>query len=95
MGSPYHRDIILCDCEQPEHQVIVRYDKVDDDQWPAELFFSVHLTKKPFWQRVAYSIRYILGRQSKYGAFDEVIVSPDEAKRLKNHIEEYLKIRSS
>lgn len=95
MGNTYHRDVILCDCETAEHQFIVRYDKLDDEKWPAELFLSVHLSKKPFWKRVAYSVRYILGRQSKYGAFDEVIVSVEDAHRLKNHIEEYIRIRSS
>ena len=74
-----HTELFLCECHSPEHQFIVRYWDEDDAK---EVYVDIHLTKAPFWQRVWYAIKYILGYQCKYGAFDEIILNPDDAERL-------------
>ncbi len=80
----YTRDILICDCSSEEHQLLIRYD--DNDETP-EVYVNVHLTKKPFWERVRYAIDYIFGRQSKYGAFDEVILGPQHITSLQSVVD--------
>lgn len=61
--------LIICECHNPEHQIIVYYDNEDN-----YAYLEYHLSKLPFWERLKYGIKYIFGYQSKYGAFDEIII---------------------
>jgi hypothetical protein len=47
----------------------------------------IHLNKRPFWERVNYGLKYIFGRQCRYGAFDEFIFNPDDLYKLENIVE--------
>jgi len=73
-------DVILCDCGCAEHQVLVR--AFDDEE---EVYLTIHLMKRSFWYRVKYGVKYIFGYKSRYGAWDEIILS-------KNHIPKLNKI---
>ena len=64
-------------------------DTIDDKVYPM-IYLHIHLAKRPFWQRVKYGISYILGRQCRYGAFEEMILNPDDAPKYEK-ISEYLK----
>lgn len=75
------KDILICDCHSPEHQLIIQYD--NDFKHPM-CYFHIHLNKRPFWERVKYGIKYILGRRCNYGAFDEFIFNPEDADKLQN-----------
>jgi hypothetical protein len=57
--------------------------KERDEQHPI-VYAHIHLAKRPFWQRVSYGLRYIFGRQCRYGAFDEFIFNPDDLPKLEN-----------
>jgi hypothetical protein len=50
----------------------------------------VHLNKKPILKRLKYAVQYLLGRKSRFGAFDEFIFNPDDAERLQEVVN-YLK----
>ena len=52
----------------------------DDDV--ANVYATIHLRKKSFWTRLKYGIKYIFGYQCRYGAFDEFIFNPNDARRL-------------
>ena len=80
-------DIIICECNSTEHQIVVQY--FDDGTYP-ECYLYIHLNKRPFIQRVIYGIKYIFGYQSKFGAFDEFIFDPKDADKVQQ-ISEYLK----
>ena len=92
-------DIVLCKCHSPEHQVIIQYE--NNQNFGSEVdqpmcYLYVHLNRLPFWQRVKYGIKYIFGRQSKYGAFDEFIINPKDVDKFKNivsHLQTYEKIK--
>ena len=73
------KDIIICECNSTEHQMVFLYD--EDDRYPI-CYAHIHLTKKPFWKRLKYGIMYIFGRQSRYGAFDEFIFNPSDTYKL-------------
>jgi len=61
----------------------------EDDDFPM-LYAHVHLNKKSFFQRLKYAVQYLLGRQSRFGAFEEFIFNPDDAERLQKAVD-YLK----
>jgi hypothetical protein len=54
------------------------------------VYIHTHLTKRPFWERVSYGLKYIFGYQCRYGAFDEFIINPDDTDGIEK-IVKYLK----
>lgn len=85
---PYEtHDIFICECHNTEHQMVVNY--ADDDGYPM-VYIHTHLNKRPFWERLKYGIKYIFGYQCRYGAFDEFIINPKDADKIKD-IVKYLK----
>jgi hypothetical protein len=53
-------------------------------------YVHVHLNRLPFWRRISYAIKYVFGRKSRYGAFDEFIFNAEDAERLQKVVD-YLK----
>lgn len=85
-------DILICDCHSTEHQMIVHYseDEYSDGTKHPLVYIHTHLNKRPFWERVKYGIKYIFGYKCMYGAFDEFIINPSDADKIKD-IVKYLK----
>ncbi len=75
-----HTDLLICQCQSPEHQIMFLW---DDDENPA-VYMEIHLNKLPFFKRLKYAIKYIFGYKCKYGAFDEVILKPEDAYKVKD-----------
>jgi hypothetical protein len=48
------------------------------------------LVKKSFWSRLKYGLKYIFGYKSRYGAWDEFILNPNDADKLQDVVD-YLK----
>ena len=71
--------ILVCECNSSQHQLLFRYFEDDTD---GEVYVETHLAKKPFFERLIYGIKYILGYQSRFGAFDEVILGPQHINSL-------------
>ena len=86
------RELIVCVCHSTEHQMVVNYseDEYTDGTKFHTVYIHTHLNKRPFWQRLKYGIKYIFGYQCRYGAFDEFIINPSDADKLKD-IVKYLK----
>jgi hypothetical protein len=76
------RTLFVCRCYSIEHSFVVSAD--DED-----LFIEVHLTSAPFWVRVKNAVRYVLGRKSKWGDFEEILLSPDQALDLGDRVVEW------
>ncbi len=76
------RTLYTCKCFSLEHSLFVCAD--DED-----LFIEIHLSPKPFWERVAKAFRYVLGQRSPYGDFDEVILGPEDALDLGDKLVEW------
>lgn len=72
-----HTDVIICSCASTEHQVVFRRDKT----YP-EVYMHVHLVKHSFWYRLKYGIKYIFGHKSRYGAWDEFILTQEHTNTL-------------
>jgi len=84
----FKEEIVICECGSVEHQIIFTYD--EDEYDDKEVYALIHLNKKPFWKRVSYGLKYIFGRQSNYGAFDEFIFNPKDVNKLQSLVD-YLK----
>ena len=80
-------ELFRCKCSSCEHLVIVNYWLDDKD---IEVYMSIHLAKERFFQRLLHAIRYIFGYRSKYGDFDEIILRPEDWKKMQD-IAEHLK----
>jgi outer membrane protein OmpA-like peptidoglycan-associated protein len=74
-------ELLLCQCGDPAHQLIMFYD--DDVEAPA-VYVSVHLSPEPnFFKRLWRGIKYVFfKKRSIYGDFDEIILRPSDAEKL-------------
>lgn len=79
------RKILICDCHNLEHQVSFWYDQDDDS-----LYIEPHLvTHRNFLKRLYIGIKYAFGYKSRYGEFDEIVLSPESQKELMQYLKKY------
>ena len=71
--------ILLCQCGDPHHQMILYYDK----ESPA-VYVAVHLNKElNFFKRLWVAFKYIFfKKRTIYGDFEEIILRPEDANKL-------------
>jgi len=75
--KPLAPDVLICSCNNSEHQVLLMRDK----NYP-EVYVHFHLVKRSFWYRLKYAIKYILGYKSRYGAWDEFVLNHTHVEKL-------------
>jgi hypothetical protein len=80
-------EVVICACFSPEHQFL--YTKSDD-----EVYIHPHLVKKSLWYRLKYGVRYILGRKSRYGAWDEIILDGSHAEQFQDIANHLLELKA-
>ena len=78
------RHLFICQCHCLEHQFVVSYfDDPSDPDWGRETYLNMHLSRnRSFWQRLTTAVYYVLGRQCRFGAFDEILLSPEQCAEL-------------
>ena len=76
------RTLYLCRCGSVQHSFVLTAD--DED-----VFLEIHLSPLPFWRRVVHAVRYVLGRRSEYGDFEEILLAPDEALDMGDRLVEW------
>ena len=82
--------IIVCECGDVAHQLVLSWFKPQTPMYYVSdeyVYLSVHLNKLPFWKRLKVAIQYLFGKQSKYGAFDEVIIDSSEYKKFQDMVD--------
>ncbi len=80
--SIYNKKLFVCECGSIEHQMVFMYEN-DEKHDIEEVYLEVHLNNyMGFWKRLVHGIKYIFGFQSKYGAFDSIILDPDDYKEF-------------
>lgn len=78
-------ELLLCKCGDVDHQCIIAY---DPDEKDPEVFLSIHLVREyNFFKRVGCALRYIFGKRSIYGDFDEILLRPIDAPKLRKVVE--------
>ena len=75
--------LFICSCCDIEHQLIVQVDEEEN-----ELYFNIHLTPLPFFERLWIAIKYIFGKKSKFGEFECLNLSKEDSIKLANLIYE-------
>lgn len=79
-------ELFICQCGDPSHQFIIAADK--DTIEGACAFVSVHLNREhSIFKRIWAAIKYVFGRRSIYGDFDEVIINPNDADKLQKVVD--------
>ena len=78
MDTKLERELFVCACGDVEHQFVIS--KFEDEP---EFFVEVHLSDSRFFRRLLIGLKYIFGKKSKYGAFEEIILNPEDVERLK------------
>jgi hypothetical protein len=74
------REYIECGCTSSEHSVRVTLDT--HPKYPA-VYIDVQLCRSHgFWGRLWLAVRYLFGRQCRFGHWDEVMVSGEEVRKL-------------
>jgi len=63
----------------------------DEDRRYDMLCVEMLLSSRGFFRRLKCAVKYLFGRSCKYGAFDEILLMPEEAKRLHDYISEHLR----
>ena len=78
-----------CSCGGDEHTIKFTLCKDPDDFC---IYVSVFLDQyNPLWKRIWLGIKYIFGYKSRYGHFGCWEMRDDDAKRLKDMCDEFLK----
>jgi hypothetical protein len=75
--------IVRCDCHSTEHElsIIPLYDW--DDIGTMFYSINVHLaTYDNFFKRIWLAIRYVFGYKSKYGHFEEILITDSDVVEL-------------
>lgn len=70
--------VIICDCESPEHQFILRKDSEDGEVWLESHLYS----HQNFFKRLWMGMKYAFGYKSRYGNFDCVIISKSDQQKI-------------
>lgn len=86
--SIMNHELFVCACGDIQHQFVISY--FDDDVLEKSLYVSVNLYRQSFFRRLWIGIQYIFGKQSIYGAFDEIILNEEDSERLRNLLSERL-----
>lgn len=82
MSTNPETKLILCSCHSPEHQIILTY-WPDDEPYEKTLFVEIHLvTYDNFFKRLWAGLRYAFGHHSRYGHWDELLLTTDEGKEV-------------
>ena len=92
MGKKHEdiQELFVCRCHDIHHQFVIS--TVDFDKHP-EVYLSVFLYRHGFFKRLMNGLRYILGHRSALGYFDEVILRPEDAPRLRKVVDMLEEVR--
>ena len=78
-----------CECGSDEHRLVFKYD-IEDEDWPLVTANAFLHHWYPWYKRVWIGIKYVFGYKCKYGHFDEFIMKPEDAERLRGLLDKWL-----
>lgn len=64
------RTLFTCACGSIQHSFVV---SADEDN----AYLEIHLSPLPFWKRFLNAARYLLGGRSRWGDFEEIVLTPE------------------
>jgi len=82
------RKIIVCVCHGLDHQLAIWVDEED-----GFIYIEPHLTtRRNFFSRLLYGLKYAFGFKSRYGAWDEIIIGLEDQLKLRQILDEGIRI---
>jgi hypothetical protein len=72
-------EYVRCACSSAEHLICIQGCPEDDEDYA---YLLVHLATGGFFERLKTAIKYVAGYKCKYGDFDEILLGPDQRKRI-------------
>ena len=92
MEPKFEQDLVICSCGDISHQLIISTFEYTTSSGKDDIdcFIQIYLSKHNFWNRLIFGFKYIFGFQSKFGAFEEIVVNQENATKIKNCMEYYL-----
>lgn len=83
--------IVRCECGSLDHIVELSVHSPYEHMPTAEAYLTFHLkTWRPWWKRIAYALRYVLGLRQRYGAWDEMVIDREAAGQMHAALAAYL-----
>jgi hypothetical protein len=82
-------EVFICECYSMDHQCKFWHDttEYEDGTKFDELYFIPHLTThNSFWKRLWHGLKYAFGYTSRYGAWDEMLFSTEDQKKLRDYL---------
>ena len=70
--------VLICDCNSTEHQIVI-YPEDEDGL----VYCHIYLTNYGFWRRLKAGLKYIFGYKCRFGQWDEFILKPEHADKLR------------
>ena len=74
----FNRDLLICDCESNEHQIIIRHDLEDN-----EVYLSIHLVAYGFFRRLLMAFKFLFGYRCVYGHWNSFVFKKEQAGKLR------------
>lgn len=71
--------VVLCQCHSTEHHAMLSWD--DEDRL---VYLTVHLAPLRFWRRLWHAVKYVFGKASRYGAYEELVLTHEDAEYLQS-----------
>lgn len=83
-------ELYCCDCGQSEHLMMVDHYYWGENTEP-EFSISIYLNhNKGFLRRLENAMRYVMGKKSRYGAFDSLLLGNGDVRRLRDSCNAFL-----
>lgn len=87
------QEYLVCECSSESHTLRFWFFDATDRDFETDVYISVHLMPRPFWQRVWTAVCYILGAdypESHYGSWN---LSAEAAPLLRAVCDDFLAAR--
>ena len=85
---------LMCDCHYPSHIIRIELDEYRQNDQLLDISLSIQPLLNPeqsFFKRIWNAICYIFGHNSKFGHFEDIIISGEKVQEIINFLENYQK----
>lgn len=87
----HERTWYSCACFSADHALYTWYDPDEKENDASDFGITVHLKPYPFFKRLKVALKYMFGMR-KWSCYDEFMLSLDEAKNLREDLDQYIKL---
>lgn len=82
------REFVVCSCNHLDHMIVLNAG-IDDKRMDVSI--DIHLSPLPWWKRIIHAFGYVLGKRSRYGDFEEIILNREQMYIMSKFCDECLK----